>query len=231
MNMTAKTLGMMMMILGETKWITEDADRGLLLKDGQPMRVKDFAQLFGKKDRVTATILKELDEVGFLIRRGETTKVKYYINPEFNVMGKSISQEGSFTRIYHEDIKELMSTERFLDGEMKRLSPEALGFFYKLMPFMNINFNCLAYNPGETNKENLNVIFKKDLHTVTNISRPSVTKYLNELNDFGVFGEFKMYRNVVLIPNPKYAFRGDNYETYRQATEAYSDIANKMDQQ
>ena len=231
LNMTAKTLGMMMMILGETKWMTEDADRGLLVKDGQPMRVKDFAQLFGKSQRPTMTILKELDDAGFLIRRGETASVKYYINPEFNIMGKSIAQEGNFTRLYHEDIKELMSTERLVDGEMKRLSPEALGYFYKLMAFMSLNFNCLAHNPEETDKANLKLIFKKDLPALTNTSRPSVTKYLNELNTFGVIGEFKLYGNKSLIPNPKYAFRGDNYETYRQVTEAFSAIANKMDQQ
>lgn len=232
MNMTAKTLGMMMMILGETKWMTEDADRGLLLKDGQPMRVKDFAQLFGKKDRVTATVLKELKEAGFLTTKDDgTVNVRYYINPEFNIMGKTIAQEGNFTRLYHEDIKELMSTERLVDGEMKRLSPEALGYFYKLMAFMNLNFNCLAHNPAETEKMNLQLIFKKELSALTNTSANSVTKYLNELNTFGVIGEFKLYGNKSLIPNPKYAFRGDNYETYRQVTEGFSAIANKMDQQ
>lgn len=216
-RMSPSTLGAMMMILGEVTW---NDDNLLLSEQGRPMRVKDFQTLFGGKSRSTVMrILKDLKEVGFLFSDGETLSTSYYVNPDFHVMGKMAKKE-NFVRLYNEEVRKLTKEIRTLDGRPRRISPDALGFFYKLMPFIHISMNVVCHNPNETNREHLHLATESDLHELTGSDRKTVKKYMTELILFGVVAILEIYDGRSIIPNPKYLYRGNDLASYESIIEA-----------
>lgn len=214
-QMNAGTLGTMMMILGEVNWSKEEDTKGMLMnEEGRPMKMKDLEELFGKSRRVTTTIIRTLKDAGFLRAEGETVSTVYFVNPEFHVMGTSVDK-GNFVRLYNKDLKQLTKETRVIEGKARRISPDALGFFYMLMPYIHMNMNAIVHNPNEMERNNVKLALKTELHDLVGVDRKTVSKYMKELNHFGVLATLEIYGKKSIIPNPKYLYRGDDTGVHR----------------
>lgn len=226
-QMKSSTLGSMFMILGEVKW---SDDNVLVNEQGRPMMVKDFQALLGGKSRsVVMNILADLKEVGFLTTEGEKAGVRYIVNPEFHNMGGMGDNKGNFVRLYTEAIKQLTKEIRLIDGKPCRISPGALGFFYKLMPYIHMDTNSIVHNPEDPSRENARLALETELHTITGVDRKTVKKYMRELNHFGVLATLEIYGKKSIIPNPKYLYRGNNAAAYKAIKSGFQEIMDGME--
>ena len=126
-------------------------------------------------------------------------------------------------RIFDEAIRELY--ERCTPREHKKLA-----LLYKLLPYINNNWNIVCKNTHEENKDLIEPYELKDLVKLLGVS--NVTKLKNDLLKLTVNGQPVVMIQLVLnksriLINPKVYYKGTRLDDVKNIEEDIQQILNK----
>ncbi|MCM3444736.1 hypothetical protein [Metabacillus halosaccharovorans] len=198
--------------------ITMKSKGKLVNKEGKPLSVKGIGEVMGLGERRTMTLLKRLKELKMiLVKKDPKDKRRtiYFINKEFHIMGEKIKD--AFTQVYQEKIEQLVQNKTI---------GNALGTFYKMIPYFHYQTYYFVWNPDTDIRidltknlfENLDLeeTQKKLQHIVLNefaefisIEPETFTRHLNLLEDIKVIKRDVQGQSVLITIHPDFVFRKD----------------------
>lgn len=171
---------------------------GLLVQDGENMKIKDIGRVIGKKRGATTTILKRLAGEGVIIKGGSKKTPSYSISRSYHWMG-SVEPTLRWTKLYQVENRSRLDT----------LSIQEAGMLYKLLPYFHYETYWLCANPNDKELKRLN---HKQLAELIGEDERVVNEYLRKLDKLGFVMKLQSHGAVNYLVNPDIMFRQD-YET------------------
>ncbi len=133
-------------------------------KDGKPLAPKDLQALMGLSDSAARKCFKPLFENGLLILRDGSI----YPNPEVisrgNIKQTKYDVNSKKIRGFYNGIQTLF--EKCRDPRQHK----AVGYIYKLIPWVNINYNILCSNPLEDELDKIVPLSTKEILTILGLA-------------------------------------------------------------
>lgn len=132
-------------------------------------------------------------------KRGETNLKKYF------------KLDKSVTRIYFNGIRELY--------EQCRLNQHnALGYIYKILPFVSIEYNIVCHNPEETDMDKLEPMTLPELCDLIGYDKSNANKLMKTMSAYQIDGKCMIkyvidgtdHRNSKIYVNPKIYYSGNH---------------------
>ncbi|MFJ7978448.1 hypothetical protein ACIQZI_22840 [Peribacillus sp. NPDC096379] len=173
--------------------------KGLLQKDGKPLKQIDIQNIFGKSKRQTVDIVKRLETLSILIAVKDGRSKLFYINERFHSMGK-ITREGKFTKLLTTKLREVV----------KDLKLEQLGFLYKILPYFHYDTCVLSHNPNEQDEKKILFMNRNELSTAINYDVDNITALVKKLEEKGLIMTSRRYGNVLYYVHPDLMYRQAN---------------------
>lgn len=139
-----------------------------------------------------------------------------YINDLYFKKGKlgSVPNKYTATRVYIDSIRELYD-------KIKPNQHKQLGFLFRLIPFLNVEYNIVCTNPYEKDLQSIEPLTMKDIAIQFGYSESNINKLTNELlkiktiNGKGVIGmalNKDDKRSYKVYVNPAVIYKGENYK-------------------
>ncbi|MFJ7664149.1 hypothetical protein ACIQXW_17480 [Lysinibacillus sp. NPDC097162] len=191
---------------------------GGLLTDGkEPLKQAKIQKIFDKGDRRTREILTRLEEVGLIKSQLVKRSKVYYVNEVFHTRGKQKGKKAHFVKLMKDE----------LDKNIRRLSNEALGLLYKIIPFFHYKNFMLTTTPNETDLDKVKALSLAGLAKLLNHDEDTIDKYMNELNDNGVVLYTKTKKSHVCYVHPDVLW-SDTESNTDKADELRADFLREM---
>lgn len=140
----------------------------LMLTQRTPMKIKDLQNILGVSKSTVSRFWNEVNP-RFLIEDEETKNIK--LNTDTIFRGKiAKNQKGnSYQKFYVDAIRKLYKNTA-------KNNQKYLGYIFKLLPFINLEFNIICFNPDETELDKVVPMTLKEFcncidYNVTNVSR------------------------------------------------------------
>ena len=121
-------------------WLEYDGDY-LTVKDGKMTR-EQMKSIMKLKDRTFEGFLKEITETGYLIKDGKSYRLNKEIFRKGSAELKKPLTEQRYVRIYIQHIRTLYE----MTPQSKHTN---LGYIFKLIPYVNCEYNIICHNPLE----------------------------------------------------------------------------------
>ena len=179
-------------------------DNNLFIKKHKRMYLKDLQCVLMLQEKETRKTKNELFKNNILIINEDKS---ISINEKFFKKG-DIMKNGDKARIFDKSIKELY--ENATPREHKKLA-----LLYRLIPYVNNNWNIVCKNVHEEDRNNIEPYTLKELSEVLGVK--NVTRFKNDLLKITIDGvpavmiQLVFNTNRILI-NPKIYYKGTRYD-------------------
>ncbi|MEH7119073.1 hypothetical protein V7128_16905 [Neobacillus vireti] len=208
-TLSQSDLARVMFIGTYTAWET-----GKLKHDnGKPINKKSLAELIGMSVSKFNKFYRSIVDCGLIAEQDGAI----FMNPTYFYRGrqsdiKHLTKDLQYTRLFRQTVRDLYA---MYNGR----TIKQLAIIYAVLPFVNFNFNVIAYNPDEMDSEEVRPITIEKLAALLGYKdAPSLTIALRKLKYDGkaVFGFFETddsrAKKVVINPRVVYAGNGRHLE-------------------
>lgn len=188
------------------------SDNHLMLTQRTSMRRRDIAKVLGLSDRTSYSFLNEV--VPRYVRESESGCL---------VLCDEVFKRGRMKR------KEFNPYQQFYDDGVRQLYKAAngkyhkqLGYLFKLLPYISIEFNLACFNPYETDIDKVELISISEFCKIINYNVTHIDRLLNIYNTvrFDVNGRQERFctmiyngidtKNAKICINPAVFYAGTN---------------------
>lgn len=172
-------------------------DRGGALMDGEKrMGVVEVACAIGKAKRWTVEIIASLTRSGVLTAEKEKRRLVYNVSEAYHTIGRVI--EGTpYTKIYQ------MKTRT----DIAKVSIQAAGFLYKMIPFIHYEYLYLSCNPNERDRTKIRHLSQARFARETGIDDETASRCMRELIAAGFVMRSEAFGAKIIRMNPDVMFR------------------------
>jgi hypothetical protein len=211
-TLTQADLARVMFIGTYAAWRTGRLQHG----NGVAMNKKALGELIGLSRAKFNIFYKSLVECEIITEQGKDI----FVNPALFYYGfqdeiKHLSKDMQYTRLFRQTVRDLY--ELYTGKALKQLA-----LVYSVLPFVNFQFNVLAYNPEEMYADQVRPITIDKLAALLGYKdSPNLAAALRKLKYDGksVFGMFelddKRYKKIVINPRVVYAGDGRHLEAIK----------------
>lgn len=186
---------------------------GFLVTDNHRAMSKD---LLNKKLGISKNVFNKLYDKLINVDILQEKNGAIHINKKYFVKGKlkDVPSKYTATRIYIDGIRELYD-------KISVRQHRQLGFLFRLIPYLNIEYNIVCYNPYEKDLQCIEPMPLKDIAERLGYSDDHLNRVTNELlklktvNGKGVIGmAFNKddRRSYKVYVNPAVIYKGENYK-------------------
>ena len=145
--------------------------------------------------------IKVLKEENLLIKE----KMFYRLNTEYCIKGNIVKKNG-YTRVF-------VNTIRNLYINTKPIYHKQLYYFFKLLPYINLQFNILTENVKEEKSENITPMSMTDICKLLNVNTKDPKKMFKTLKSFMIGDEYVLCKHEInnieaYSINPKLYYMG-----------------------
>ena len=114
-------------------------------------------------------------------------------------------------------MKNSIECTKYLYESVNAKQHVALGYLYKMIPYVNIKYNILCHNPFETDIDNIEPITLSQLCTILGVQKQNINKLIATLHSYQINGvcavsyitdDFIKSKSKIFI-NPKIYYAGD----------------------
>lgn len=146
-------------------------DNKLMISERAPMHKKDLAKILGVSSATAFRFWREVspgylqEDAGGLIL---TDRAIFYKGDL-----RSVDHNSLYRRLYIKGVRTLyrsISDTKYV---------KHLGYIFRLLPFINLEYNILCYNPSETNIEDIQPITLSEFCSLIHYNYENVDKLLN----------------------------------------------------
>lgn len=196
--------------------VTMRSQGKLVNSDGKPLSSKNIAKVMDVGQRRSMTLLKRFKELKMIVTEPnpkDNRSTIYIINKEFHIMGEKIKE--AFTQVYQEKL-ELLVKNKSLGN--------ALGTFYKMIPYFHYQTYYFVWNPdtdirtdltkdlfenldSKETQNKLNHILLKDFSKAIHVTPKTLTEHLNILEDLSAIKRDVQGNSVFITIHPDFVFR------------------------
>lgn len=198
-----------------------DYNNDLIIKKGRPIYKRDLPYILRLSNKQSDRTRDELiDKNILIINENESLS----INKKYFRRGDMMREEAiESVRIFDEAIRELY--ERCTPREHKKLA-----LLYKLLPYINNNWNIVCKNVHEENKDLIEPYELKEIAKVLGVT--NVTRFKNDLLKLTVNGQPVVMIQLVLnksriLINPKVYYKGTRLDEVKNIEDDIRQILNK----
>lgn len=194
---------------------TKFNDNSLMLTQRTPMKYKDLASVLNISK---ATVTRFWNEVNphYLTMQGDSL---IFVNKDLFKMGSLCRKKEyiDYQKFYIDGIRKLYNSTT-------KSNHKHLGYLFKLLPYINLEYNLICHNPKEENLDNIKLMSMKEFcnhigYDITHLDRLLYT-YRNV--SFDVDGHKERFctivydgiekQNAKICINPHILYCGSNYE-------------------
>lgn len=154
---------------------------GVLQYDKRPMTKDELRDRLYLSSRISNDLINELISNNLLIFKDN----KYIINPDYYIRGKIKEYTPDFTRVFNKGMQELYIKSNYREHNM-------LSYFIPLLPYVNIKYNIICFNPEETDLRKLQPLNLKQVSSIFNVDKTHSNRLKKKLLSISV-------RNVPLM--------------------------------
>jgi hypothetical protein len=185
--------------------------------NGVAINKKSLGELLEMPRTKFSTFYKSIVDCELIAEQGKDI----FINPTYFYRGekdkvKHITKDLQYTRLFRQTVRDLYT---MYNGR----TIKQLALIYSVLPFVNFNYNIIAYNPEEQDSDNVRPIPLEKLAALLGYKDSSKLKAaLNKLkyNEKSVFGFFetdgdRRQKKIVINPRVVYAGNGKSLDTIR----------------
>lgn len=193
-------------------------DNGALMLDNNITYInkKTMKQLLGLADKSFYKLFNKLINNKLL----SINEDKIYINPNYVWKGSFIKYKEltnkkikNFTRIYIQTIRDL-----YMNTPVK--SHKKIAIIYKLLPYINYEYNILCFNPDEKDGTKLEAMTIKDVLIILGYDKSHLARfkkdfYSQRYKEYYVFITIQKeseYLTSLIVVNPIFFYKGINVE-------------------
>lgn len=188
-------LGAIMKLIPYIKMNTE----GRLYYESKPMTAQLAAKAIGRATRQTSAILSSLLKADVVYREKHGRAYVYGVTERYHRMG-SVMKGALFTKVLQVKTR----------TDIRNLSIEAAGVFYKMLPFFNYEHFVLCTNVDEEELSEIHPMSHRKFADMVNVDRGVINRGIKELMRYGFIGTFSAYNGVLYRVNPDVATRRRN---------------------
>lgn len=169
---------------------THDKDGQLMLSERVPMRRMDLAKVLKLSDATVSRFLKEVCPDYITVRKDTTL----YMNTEIFVRGdiKHLYGHTKYTQVFIEAVRKL-----YLDVDKSK--HKHLGYLFDLLPYVNIEYNLLCYDPTEQDIDKIELLTLSDFCEKVGYETSNIRRLLAEYRNirFNVHGRMERFCSIV----------------------------------
>lgn len=169
---------------------------GILIRDGKRMGIDEVAKTIDKKSRASKDIVRQLKESGVLTTEKDGRRDVYGVSAEYHSIG-IVRQDERYTKLY-----QTASRER-----LEKVSIQAAGLLYKMLPYFNYEHYFLCENPDEKDIDKINALTMRGLAKKIGEEHSTVVRYMRELSRAGFVMLSVAYGVDVIKVNPDVMYR------------------------
>lgn len=180
-------LGAVMKLIPYIRMNTE----GALYYGGKRMSVELIAKALDRSVKQSRRIINRLYEVGVLKREKDGRAYVFSVDERFHTIGHVV-KGAQFTKVLQVKTR----------TDIRNISIQAAGVFYKMLPFFNYTHFYLTDNPNEPDASKLRYISHREFADTVNVGRNVVNEALRELRRHGFVMLSDAYGNQLYLINP-----------------------------
>lgn len=191
---------------------------GRIVKDGNPVGLKEIQSILGKGKTQTREILVGLEKLKVIQKHKEGRQNIYYISKTFHTMGEVL--EGMrFTKLYQKRTKEILD----------KLKMNEAGILYKMLPYFHYSEYCLCTNPDEDDISKLNMLSREELALLIGHEPETVSRYITSLTNQNVILKMVSSKSVNYYVHPDVMFRKQmEDEKTERVREMFNEFFNRL---
>lgn len=188
----------------------------LCFDNKKPMAKKDIKDIMILTSTICCEFFNELIEKGYMINEED----KYIITNKYFRKGKinknlSAYKNNKYTRVYINAVRKLYTTSKTTDHIM-------LGYIFRLIPFVNLQWNIACHNPLEKDKNLIQAITIGEFCDHIGYDRKNAKRLIktlgsvkfewkNKLQRFCSFVYDSEITNMMIFVNPNIFYSGDHF--------------------
>ena len=198
-----------------------DFDNNLVIKKGKPINKDNLHIILRMGKRQSDRTRDDLIKKGILIMNQDGN---FSINKKYFRKGDIMREESVETiRVFDNAIRELY--ERCTPREHKKLA-----LLYKLIPYINNNWNIVCKNIHEENRDLIEPYELKEIAKILGVT--NITRFRNDLLKLTVDGQPVVMIQLVLnksriLINPKVYYKGTRLDEVKNIEDDIRQILNK----
>ena len=201
-------------------------DNKLMLTERKPMFRKDLAEVLNVSKSTISRFWKEVNPTYIT----ENKSGLIFTNNTIFKRGSIKTAKGyvQYQKLYIKGIKKLYEAT-------ERRNHRQLGYLFKLLPYINIEYNVLCFNPAETVMEKIELMSISDFCRIIgyDIAHLNELIYIYRYIKFDVDGRYERFcaitydgvkkNNAKICINPHILYSGSNYEKAEKLGAFYKD--------
>lgn len=162
----------------------------------------EIKTILNLSDKVAKSTIKVLKDVGLLIKDNET----FSLNNSYCLKGNTKSTNSEYIRIFIEGIRKL-----YINTNPQ--SHKQLYYLFKLLPYVNLQFNVLTIETDKENYHDITPINMVDICRILNVNIKDQRKMYNILKSFMIGDEYVICKHMIddmdaYSINPKLYYMG-----------------------
>lgn len=182
----------------------------------KPMKKSDIKIVMLLTNTICGEFFNELISKDYLIQDGDIFKItnKYFCKGKVN-KNLSAYKNNKYTRIYINAVRKLYTTSKTTDHI-------ALGYIFRLIPFVNLQWNIACHNPLEKDKELIEPLTMGEFCDYIGYDRKNTRRLIKTLSMVKFEWKNKNQRfcsyvydsdiiNMMIFVNPNVFYSGDNF--------------------
>ncbi len=185
-------LGAIMKLIPYIRMNTE----GRLIYKSKPMTANLASKAIGKAIKQTRSILASLEESDVIYREKVGRSFVYGVTERYHRMG-SVMKGALYTKVLQVKTR----------TDIRNLSIEAAGVFYKMLPFFNYEHFVLCTNVNEPNISEIHPLSHRKFAELVGVDRGVINRGVRELIRYGFIGTFRAFNGELYRVNPDVATR------------------------
>lgn len=161
----------------------------------------------GLSDKETYNTIVELVDFGLIIKQEDGT---YITNENYVIKGKITNSKDSYTKVFIDSVRSLYKGT-------KPTNHKQLYYFFKLLPYINKQYNVITKDVDEDEMCNICPLKPMDICSILGVDRTQHKRILKMLYSFTIGGEYvisnhRVNDNEVFAINPRLYYKGDNID-------------------
>jgi uncharacterized protein YegP (UPF0339 family) len=183
-----------------------DYKGALKYENGRVITKKDLIKLLKINNKSFYEFMNKLINTKIIIEEND----KFIVNNEYFIKGK-LKKDVKFIKLYINAIRSIYKNTTI--RQHKQLSS-----IFLLIPYVNIKFSVICFNPLETEQDKVKIMTIKDIAKALNYSKVQTIKefmFKLKIENHSVFATFKDNNKECIVVNPKIMFIGEDLKNYR----------------
>lgn len=186
-----------------------DYNNRLMLSENRLMRKSDVQKILKTSEKTFYRFWKAITDVGLLEVQADTEEL--YLNTGIFRRGSAIKNEDvDRVRLYRRSIRTLYNQAKVREHKL-------LSYLFQAIPFVNINYNIICYNPTETDLDLIEPMTMGDYCNIIGYSADNYRRLKTllkklMLNKTIVFSFVDNANGLFCYINPNVYYAGNNWD-------------------